>query len=107
MIKLLLFFLSTGPLLFAADPAVRPPEPPIPARIITVHEGDTNRIYCGALMDCSIQAPKGEKFDWRTIGDDAHFHDSVESLPSAYYSIKASYVGFSTSVHLRTDHGNE
>lgn len=85
----------------------RAPDPPIQGKVLTVHEGEVNTIYCGALMDCSIQAPHGEKFINRSIGDDAHFKDSIDSFPNTYYSIKASFNGFATSLHLVTDHDNQ
>src|SRR3954465_10641682 len=90
---------------FAADP--RPPAEPIPPKIINVHQGQTYTIYCAVLMACSIQAPHGEKFVSRQIGDVDHFQDSVATLnagPTPFYSIKPGFGGLATTVHLATDH---
>jgi hypothetical protein len=77
------------------------------ARIIHEHDGQMNELHCPALMDCAIEAPKGELFKSATIGDDQHWHGSDETLgagPSRYYTFKAGFPGVKTTLHLRTDH---
>lgn len=79
----------------------------LPAHVIYVHEGGTYPIHCRALIDCSIEAPKGEKFTSVSLGDPEHFPDTKGSLPSRFYSIKPGFNGMTTTVHLKTDHDNE
>ena len=77
------------------------------ARIIHEHDGQMDDLHCPALMDCAIEAPKGELFTSATIGDDQHWYGSDQTLakgPSRYYSFKAGFTGMRTTLHLVTDH---
>jgi Conjugal transfer protein len=80
------------------------------ARIIHEHDGQMDEIHCPALMECSIEAPKGELFKSATIGDDAHWYGSDQTLaaaPSRFYSFKTGFGGMKTTLHLVTDHQHQ
>jgi type IV secretory pathway VirB9-like protein len=95
-------------LLSAADiPTPAPNDPAAHARILWVHEGDIYTLHCRAMMECSIEAPRGEQFISVRLGDAERWRDSKDSLPSRFYSIKAAFGGLKTDVHLQTDHDNQ
>src|SRR6185437_10531668 len=80
------------------------------ARIIHEHDGQIDELHCPALMECSIEAPKGELFKSATIGDDAHWYGSDQTLaasPSRFYSFKTGFGGMKTTLHLVTDHQHQ
>jgi hypothetical protein len=104
-----LFLLSVAAL-SAADtkgsPTGSSDAPPQRARVLFVHEGDIGHIYCRQKEECAIVAPDGEKFVTRMTGDPTFWPDSVDSLPSRLYSIRPSFGGQKTTLHLTTDHDN-
>ena len=101
-----IFFLAVA--VSAANiPTPDPTQPVGRARILYEHEGDINHIACRPMMDCAIEAPAGERFIKRTIGDADHWPNSNDSLPSRFFSVKPGFAGLHTSLHLQTDHDNE
>jgi type IV secretory pathway VirB9-like protein len=58
------------------------------------------------FQEVTFHAPEGEKFTQAFIGDPVRWPHEAQ-LPGRFYSIKPSYMGLRTTIHLTTDHDND